>query len=438
MKQLILILCLHIMIASGFTGCGGAASGGTDLVDIPTPVSHLSISSPDAEGEVRITAPVGFADAGSTVSISTSAASSSLTTRTSFSAHFATVTGTVNSDGSFQLEVAGDIGDTCTITYTDDGSETSGESTVPANQPPLPLALNFFDVDIDPVEDTAWVVGNDGTDGYIYIIDLTDGSIDNEIILTGASGANKIAIDRRTGGASAIDSDSDAIYDIHADLTNYDEVAVSNPDDVVAGEGGNFYMIAQTGDTNFSYYSVAMNMATGYTGVAADGATHVAGLFADADYGATDIFGMVNELSDGSFYVFTFAVTDALAISQSAAVEITGIDTPAGFALFNDGTEALVSDLANDLVLRLDLTTGDITTISVGDAPLGIVINDAEDTAYVVASGDDELELIDLASNTVTDTETTGFTPTALAIGSTSNPVVTVINVDDNTANIFE
>lgn len=423
--------------------CGGATTDAvTDPVDIPTPVSHLSISSPGSDGNVRITAPDGYADPGTTVTIETSSASSSESENellsASVSARLTTASDTVADDGSFQLELEGSIDDTCTITYTTDGTETTGTGTVPANQPPLPLSLTLTDIDIDPVENFAMVLANDGIDGFIYVIDLSDGSLDYEIELTGASGADHLSVDRRTGGFAAIDSDSDAVYDIHADYTNYDEVSVTDGNDIVAGKGGNFYMIAQTGDTNFSYYSVAMNLATAYTGLTADGTTFVAGILADSGFDTNDVFAMVAEMSNGAYYLFTFTVADSSSITQTAAIELVDVNLPTGLALFSDGSEALITDSANDSVLRVDVSTGDITTISVGDAPLGIALYPDDSVAYVVASGDDEIEVIDLSSNALSDSESAGIEPSAVSFGSTSNPLIPVMNTGDNTVLLFE
>lgn len=423
--------------------CGGATSSGlggtdpSDPVDLPAPVSHLSISSPSEAGLVRITAPAGFADAATDVTIAASA-SSSLSSRTSFSSNLQDSAFTTNDDGSFQIELDGAIADEFTITYTENGEETSGTGTVPEHQPPLPLGVTLQDIGLDTTFGLAFILATDSSNAFVYVINLSDASLEATVEIAGGTGATRIAVDSRTGGSAIIDDAADVVYEIRSDYLDYDTVAVEDPLDIVAGGSGNFYMISQAGDTNFSYYSVAMNMATGYTGVTSGAATAVESPLVDSIFDSQETFAMVTEMSDASFHLFSFLVEDSNAISQLSDTELTEVSSPTGLALFDGGAQALVADSAADAIFLVDLTSNDVTEIAVGDTPLGVVVDEDNSIAYVICNGDDALNVVDLNSQSVSSTVDLGLNPTQIGLRTGSDLLSVTVNTGDNTLNIIE
>lgn len=438
-KNVSLKICVAVALV-GLPACGSSgASGGDDPLNIPAPVSHLSISSPNSAGDIRFTTKDGFADAGTTVTVTTTTATSSLSLTTDGDPLYATASATADANGRCQIELEGTIGDTVTIEYTLDGVASETTSTVPDDVSPLPLTPTLLDVSIDPTLDLAMVLAGDGSDGTIYVGQLSDGTITQVVDLPGADGIAKIATDPRTGAFYAIDTVNDVLWEIDANSFAAEAVAVSNLADIAAGQSGNFEILSHsTGAFGSSYYNPRTNTQTTVLITVASGAAHVQSplVATDITAGGIDVYGLVSEMADGKFYLARYQVPDVTTITQSPAnaVELTGVSNPGGLFVFSDGAEALVTDGDDDTVYRVNLTTGTITAITVGDDPRGVVVDNEGVFAYVANSGDDTVMAIRLSDNTVVSEERSGLTPTEVA----TDTIMVVVNTGDQTAALFE
>jgi YVTN family beta-propeller protein/VCBS repeat-containing protein len=78
-----------------------------------------------------------------------------------------------------------------------------------------------------------------------------------------------------------------------------------------------------------------------------------------------------------------------------------------------------------------------IATITVGDGPVGVAVSPDGATAYVTTFGDDEVSVIDTATNTVIDTITVGDGPVHVAV-SPNGDTVYVTNFTAGTVSVID
>lgn len=435
------LVCASIFILN----CGGAEDSGTSSppVDIPAPVSHLSISTPDADGISRVSAKAGFADAGTTVSVynygaTTSSSVSAFRARLTITAEagfqeseeteesgqssatpIATATTTSATDGSFATSITAAANDTITVTCTISGALTTFTTSVPATNFAIPDESDLLDIAVDGYESRAVVLGNDGTDGYIYIIDLTTGALVDSY-LRPASVPTRVAVDATTGYFATIDTANEEVQEINPSLgVETATASVPDPADIAYGASGNFAIITHsTGSSAASYYDSLSVAATSLTGVAVEsGATHQTSPFVDTDWdGTTDVFATLSLMSDGVFYAVLFEVEDALTASQRTVVALSELGSPGGIALFDAGNQALVSDSQNDRVYAVNFNAGSVSAIAVGDDPRGVTVDSANNLAYVANNADDTVSVILLSSFAVTATVNVGLEPVAVSV----------------------
>lgn len=428
--------------------CSSGSGGGTPAADIPAPVSHLSISSPDDSGEVRITAEAGFTDAQTTVTITNPNGVSfnwlDLLIPNAW-AH-ATHTVTSNSDGSFQETIEASVGDLLTITYTADGEELSVEEEVPSQVPPLPLTADIQDISINPIANEALVVANDGADGFVYVIDLDDGSFESTITLSGASGSGasgafRIATDPATGDSLVLDRDNVTAIHITGDSVVSSTTAIIDSSDLAAGLDDDYMIIAHTDPTPaLSYFDLNVDSATAIGDAQSEGGeAQQSALFVSIDNdGTSDIAAVVSLMGDGSFLLTTHLIDTAVpSITQDNAIPLTDIENPGGLVLFNNASEALVTDADNNRVYRILLSDGSLTAINVGNSPLGVAVDETAGEAYVVNNEDRSLTTLSLADNSVVSTTNLGLSPSEIAADSATSSVITV-NTGDETVSILE
>ncbi len=80
-------------------------------------------------------------------------------------------------------------------------------------------------------------------------------------------------------------------------------------------------------------------------------------------------------------------------------------------------------------------TVSVVTTISVGDDPMGITVDEATNTIYVANSNDDTVSVIDGDTNTVVGTTKVGNSPLGIDVNN-STGVVRTANIGDNTISV--
>lgn len=446
-RLLFVFFCLTV---SGTSGCSCGAGGETPPAEIPAPVSHLSISSPDSDGLVRVTGEAGFADGGSTVTVTNTSVTSfrffhDLLIRSAWAQ--ATVTVTVNADGSFEATLAASAGDEITVTHTRNGSATEVVDSVPEDRPPLPTqsGLAYEDVTYNPTTNEAIVVANDGTDGFLVFFNLSS-KTSNTVTLEGLSGANRIDLDNNNQILVIADADDpDNVHHYHIPTGNSpaDPTGENQVVDIAVSPGGNYAVIAFANVTPaFAFYDI-VNDSVAVDGTAADGSgnnqrrAHWVALSND---GRSDLAALVSEADDGSLFLTTHLVETSLpSFTQQTTTALTGLGSPGGLVFFNQATECLVTDRSNDQVLSVVPATVAITSIDVEDEPRGIAVNSGNTEAYVVNGGERTLSVIDLTDFGVSRRAALGLSPTMVAVDPTGSiNTVIILNSGDGTLTLFE
>ncbi len=440
-KNIFLTLILMTLLAFG--GC--TSSGTTPSVEIPAPVAHLSISSPDDTGEVRITADAGFADAGTTTTITNPNVTSSwLDYLLRLALAHATHEVTVNTDGSFQESIEASVGDTVSVTYTSDGVETSENLTVPDNTPPLPNTTSILDVSFDPNTGKALVVANDGVDGFVHVIDVATKTYESTITLAGASGAAYIATDPTTGDSIVLDTTNVTATKVTlaggGSVTAITDIIPSA--DVAAGPAGDYVLIAHTDSSPaLSFFDMTSNSATAIADAeSSDGTDQDSAILVATDNNGTDdVAAVVSQMPDDSFLLTTHTIDESVPfILQNDAITLD-VSNPFGLAFFSDGDEALVTDFDVGIVYHFDVFLGIETFTLVGNGPCGVVVDETTYQAFVVNSLDRTVSVISLDDDTVSGTEDVGLTPTEAVIAEVSGTsYVVIINTGDNTVSILD
>ena len=435
---------LALLLSFCLTDCSGAG-GESPQTSIPAPVSHLSISSPDSDNLVRITAEAGFTDGATTVTFSNPAATASLWDFFIANAYaLVTQTLTSNTDGSFQGSLQGTVSDVITVSYTINGVATSQTLTVPDNVPPLPTTADIQDVSIDPNTGKALIVANDGTDGFVHVIDLVSKSLEATLTLPGASGASRLATDPSSGDSIILDTNN--ITAIHITLSGDTPTIVSTTaiiasSDIAAGPAGNYVLIAHTDPSPaVSFFNLTTNSATAVGFSQSESAVDQAtAFFVATDFdGTDDRSAILSQMPDASLLITTQTIDESVPSITEDGATVVEATTPAGLFLFSTATEAMLTDSAANAVLRVDLTGGSTTSIAVGNSPSGVVVDESNQLAFVVNNGDRNISIVSLLDNTITTTEDAGLSPTEIAIGDVSGTaMIIVVNTGDETVTIY-
>lgn len=138
-----------------------------------------------------------------------------------------------------------------------------------------------------------------------------------------------------------------------------------------------------------------------------------------------------------AFVATAGAQTAQLAPAVTGTVSVG--DNPYGVAVNLSGTAAYVTNPADNNVSVIDLATNTVTTtIPVGSGPTAVAVSPAG-YVYVANSGSNIVSVIDPATNTVIATVTVGNTPLAIAVSGTGPQAgdVYVANAGDNTVSVI-
>lgn len=430
-----------------FVHCASKGGGDTPPTEILAPVSHLSISSPNSDGLVRVTAEAGFTDGGATVTITNNNAVSyhffmNLFLREAF-AHQTHVV-TANNDGSFQESIEASRGDRISITYTKDARETQVNEDVPENKPQLPQAtVSYQDLVYNPTTGGAILVANDGIDGYLFFYNINTQAI-TQATLAGRSGINRIDLDNTNQILVIVDSnDSNNILHYHIQSGNTLDDTTDGNQVVDVASSENFAVIGfETPTPAIGFYDL-INDVVSATGNALDpnGNNQSTSHWVDMDNnGTTDVVALVSEASDGSFYLTTHTLDSSVpSFSQQTTTSLTGLSSPGGMVFFNRATEAFVTDRTNDRVFRFTQATSTLATINTEEDPRDVGVNSQNTEAYVVNAETRTLSAINLADSTVERVATLGLSPTRLATDPTgTTDIVLVLNTGDNTLSLYD
>lgn len=398
MKRMIYIgatVAVLLLLAWSLVGCGGSAGMSAPPVDLPTPVTgRITVSSPDANGNISVIGESGAVTADSTVMAinETVAVSSNLYldvlslfigTAHAQSGEFPDVcleTGhecaLADADGAFELTIAGEEEDSIAIVVID--SDTGDERSERLRKP---VPTNLFRI---PIE---------GIDRPLPIIDIAINPLNlNELYLLLEGGTiNGTAVDHRlaffntmTREVESIDLDMSDVFDTPAGLVVGQVFDADSDTDIMKLGIIGF-------DSAGVISAVVADMLFGGTGrVSATDFTSTVELFENSSLALTDLL-------DGSLASFGDADGSGntlYSINKRADTILTGFD-------FNDGR-------ATELSISIDSTEfgeykSAIAMATGGfDAIISEVIGDPVETSLVAILAEFDAEGSDGSSSSTT------------------------------------
>lgn len=421
MKSKLILAALLALTAS----CHGGSA--TPPASIPAPVSGLiSISSPNAEGLVRITGTPGAVEDNAEIEVNNRTTGNSASTE-------------AESDGSFEAEIAASIGDSLEILQTVDG-ETSNASTqdVPANAPVVEETP--VDAIVLSNRDKGLVGTTDGANSFLYLFDLS--TFEMVSILATIENFNLTAIDYDNSSTAGylIDytNSQAAVLTAEGELKGGNVLSITKPLAVAVIGGETLALVGQE-SSGISLTVIDSSGSTPTTGLTAllphpEGSANHRGTFA-LSFDETVSLGVVALAGLSKFSnndtVLSYALYDVNAENLTLSFQVNlGIGEFSDVALFSDGEEALVTDPDNDTIIRFSGTEfGTRETISVGDHPTAVTVEEATGFAFAANVDANSITVVDLQDNSVFNTLTTddgvGSGPIALSVDD--DPLVLII-----------
>ena len=133
----------------------------------------------------------------------------------------------------------------------------------------------------------------------------------------------------------------------------------------------------------------------------------------------------------------TLGSVSVVNVADGAVSTISIGDHPIGVAITPDGTKAYVANNYGNTVSVINVATGAASTIStgIGNGPAGVAITPDGTKAYVANTGSDNVSVIDVATGSVS-TIFVGTSPTGVAITPDGTKAY-VANSDGNTVSVI-
>lgn len=433
-------LCLGA-IAFGTLNCGGSPSGsaGGDSqgtappVDIPIPISNLiTVSGPDANGEVRVTGAPGAVLNGALVRVS-NLGQRGLAIRFSevfLASAWAQQTAaevTANADGSFQLTLKAQIGDTLRVVQILSGQES----------PPLDLIVNgnILSLDIFPkalgietAQGSAFIAGSEGDQGQVFRLDL-EGLPGNfpELVMSlpNFSGITELRLKAGSPIALAISPQDEGLYRLTLDgsepalltpLTQPLSIDIADDSDQ-AGIG-----TGEAGSTLRTYDAIANQLICSIDLEHPDDpslqALRSPLLAATSPTPGIHLdFIVLTQFSDLSWLLGKVRIHGGNCSSHLLfSATLPELLQPGELAVESSGTLAWLSDRDGDRVFRIDLESAQVQSVEVGKAPLGLALSQDFETLWVVNQGDNSISAVNLIDLSTRSRDGIGLAPSRIAI----------------------
>ncbi len=444
---------IKIFIILMFTVVAGLACSNpaSPPASIPAPVSSsISVTTPNENGFVTITGAAGAVPGSATVSAANVNRGGvvkffpALFINTAYAAIQDSVV--ANADGSFVIiTIEGSIGEVVRLRFNHNGEDSNTtDKIIPANVVNLSTTLSPRSAAIVDATNLAYVTTGDATNGFLWIFDMTNLQLSNEITINNQANMSAIAIDDTQNVALILNENSNIAIPFNL-LTNTAgaNIAMNSPQSISASPSGGYFVVGMQ-DTN----SVALVNSTTLlvdcqhqiSNTIAPTSNHVSTTFITME---TDGFDFVMTLSefDNDTLVLTRSRVDGCASSPPLATlqqQVISTTSPAGLASYNGGLDLFVTDTASDSVIRANMSAATSTSISVGDQPQGIAVNSGNNTVYVVNSGDNTISDIDILTNDVsTFASETGLGASELVFNPTSGDAI-LLSILDHAAWILQ
>lgn len=407
-----LFLSSLILLSSLFcVSCSGGSATGVGPLSIPAPTtSNIRVTSPNADGLVRVDGSAGAVESSHRVEI-TNVTDASVTA----------VTTTADEEGAFSAAIRAAIGDSLSLVAihptTDDRSDAV-QLSVPENM--IPFDFNPRDVVTDN-SGRAYVVGMEGDQALVATIDLESQSILSsfEVDLTNP---RQISLDDTTDRLLITDPTDNVVLVVGIEDPAADEnrVAISGATsldvDVDLRRGWVGTNNATASVVVFSLDTFTVLATQAMTNADNAGATYEETGALDVD--DSGIAMLVSDFSDG-----TSQITSVSTDNESILVNSRRVFAGSSFAdiVSLNTASVVVADSANDRLLIVD-PTGNTATVEIaaGETPAGLVENAAGNQVVVSNRNEHTASVVDLTTSTLLETFEVGLAPGGVGLDQTT------------------
>ena len=135
----------------------------------------------------------------------------------------------------------------------------------------------------------AVLVSNNGTDGFLFLVNLTTQEVTNTITMAGASGASRVGVDSQNGYAIVVDTTNNVAYSIRLSDGNTINTDIPSSVDVAVHSLGARAVITHVSNVLASLIQIENQTVDDTTTATGDeGETSVSATFVDTDQNETN------------------------------------------------------------------------------------------------------------------------------------------------------
>ncbi len=442
-------LCLALACAS-LLACGSLSPP----AGIPSPVSNLmTASNPDTGGNVTLNGAPGSVLPNALV-IAANASQGAMASQWKLDKWLMGVAlaqtdslvsqVTAGPDGSFTLVLQGQVGETLRITQTVDGQKSPpAELTIKGTV--IDLGVAGRGVAVDETSSKAYVTGGNGAEGLVFDLDLSRNEPlpslpDPFFTLAGLPNLGPISGDVEAQTALAISGPENtvAVFSLVPDDASLFTNSVTSPRGIDVNSGFNLAAIGVESaltsvsihDTFDGSFECSFLIATTQQGSSQHVSTPFVRLGTD-DKGVLQIVA-VSRFSDGSWLLTRTALPSCFtAPIPNGTLIIPQLTEPAGLGIFNQATQAIISDSAGAQILVGNFSTAEFTAVPVGSVPKGVTVDEANGRAFIVNSGNNSITLLTLADLTTRKLVGVGLGPSELAVDAKLKRGLLISDLDE-------
>ena len=264
---------------------------------------------------------------------------------------------------------------------------------------------------VSPDGSKTFVVNNEASPPSVSVIDNSNRTVIDTIILTGVTSAYGIAI---TPDGSKIVVTNPIDNKIVSILTSapYTQSLLalhggsSIPLQVAISPDGQFALVTCNASNSVSKVQLTVSGTTSdvLTGQSPVGIARKPG---------TNLYYSVNQ--DGN----SLTIIDGTSMTSAGTISLS-VSNPYGISITPDGSKAFVTGPVSNQVAVVSLTSNsEISTLSTGNYPQGIAVSTDGSKVYVANTGSGTVDVFDSATYTKLETAVSDYTPTEIAV----NPI---------------
>ena len=443
---------IHNILIAFVCACLFSCGGASPPVGIPSPVSNLmTISNPDSSGSVTLTGAPGAVLPGAIVTaantsqqVQKSSPIETLFFGTAWAQSGTTQADTIAaSDGSFELTLSGQVGETVQVVQTVAG-QTSPPTDLVIQGTVIDLGVVPHGLAVDENSGTAYVTADPGTAGLVFKLNLN--SFDPlpskpppSYSFDGFPSLKDIAVDPIAQNGFAVAPGQNALltFDLTQDGTTAKVRTFDNPLTVRTLPSAGITAVG-LGSTLASV--VLVDSASGeaqcsllLTHPVIPSLNHLqtpfVSIFEDSDGVPTLV--ALSQFSDGSWMLSRVPGLGCSTVpSEINKVLLSGSIQPGGLSTFDFGDGALITDTKANQLLQVSFDADNSSPVTVGHGPKGVAVENKTGTVFVVNSLDNSITHLDLDSQILQNLIGVGLGPSEIAIDGNLGFAVVLSELD--------